>query len=53
MFIVQTHIPHSDLGRIHKEKSEPIWGHILQSAMSDCVDWVSGFASYPDQGAKK
>ena len=28
---LQIHIPHSDLGRIHKEKSEPNWGHLLKS----------------------
>ena len=32
MLIVYIHIPHLDLGCIHMEKSEPMWGHIPQSA---------------------
>ena len=33
-FIVYIHIPHLDLGCIHREKSESILGHIPQSAES-------------------
>ena len=33
MFIVKIHDPDSEFGRMNKEKSEPIWGHILQSAL--------------------
>ena len=51
MFIVKIHNPHSDFGRIHKEKSEPIWGHILQSA-SLCIKTRSSTLGNAANGQK-
>ena len=35
IFIVKIHDPPSEFGRIYREKSEPIWGHILQSEQAE------------------